>query len=331
VAPPSTPVPRLRQNRVYPWEELGSLFGFKPAYLSTAGGMIPRPKHGAVLLITHPAGGKSFDYDDYWDGADLIYTGRGQNGDQELVGANRDVAENSRELLLFEHTDARRLRYLGRATCATHWETTAPDRDGKDRRIYRFRLQLNSSPGRKSSARPRGRQGGSSRPRKASSVKTRPFDPDRTPASRKAAKPSDPDQQRILAEKADRAHQATLKNLGLWLRELGWYEIEEIDRATDLVATRPPKKAAKRVHFEVKSITMKNERSRVRGGLAQLLEYRLFLGEPEDGLCLVTSGPISDRRLQLLDSLGIGHIYIEKSTPHISDTGASRSLFRRSD
>ncbi len=331
ISRPRAATPRLQKNRVYSWEELGSLFDFKPEYLSTAGGMIPRPKHDAVLLITHPAGGRSFNYYDYWDGDELIYTGRGQKGDQELAGANRDVAENSRELLLFEHTDARRLRFLGLATCKTHWETTAPDRDGADRRIYRFRLQLTSPRGNKSSARPRGRQKNGTRPRDASSFKTRPFDPNRTSASRKTAKPSDLDQQRVLAEKADQAHQATLKSLGLWLGELGWYDLEEIDRATDLVATRPPKKAAKRVLFEVKSITMKNERSRVRSGLAQLLEYRLFLGEPDDGLCLVTNSPISDHRLQLLDSLEIGHLYIEGGSPHISDTGASRNTFRQPD
>jgi hypothetical protein len=44
--------------------------------------MIPRPDLNALLLITHPGGGKSFDYDDYWDGADLMYTGRGKKGDQ---------------------------------------------------------------------------------------------------------------------------------------------------------------------------------------------------------------------------------------------------------
>lgn len=329
ISRPRAAAPNLQKNQIYSWEELGSLFDFKPDYLSTAGGMIPRPKYDAVLLITHPAGGRSFNYHDYWDGDDLIYTGRGQKGDQELAGANRDVAENSRELLLFEHADARRLRYLGRAICKTHWETTAPDREGTNRRIYRFRLQPTSPRGRKSSARPRGRQERGTRRHDPSAFKVRPFDPDRPPASRKAAKPSDLDQQRVLTEKADHAHQATLKSLGLWLRELGWYDLEEIDRATDLVATQPTKMAAKRVLFEVKSITMKNERSRVRGGLAQLLEYRLFLGEPSDGLCLVTNGPISDHRLQLLDSVGIGHVYIEKSTPHISDTGASRSIFQR--
>jgi hypothetical protein len=45
----------------------------------------------SVLLITHPNGGKSFDYKDYWDGDDLIYTGRGKVGDQQRSGPNLDV------------------------------------------------------------------------------------------------------------------------------------------------------------------------------------------------------------------------------------------------
>ena len=61
-------------GRTYSWAELGAVFDFKPNYLSAAGGMIPRPSHGVLILITHPEGGKSFDYEDYWEGADLIYT-----------------------------------------------------------------------------------------------------------------------------------------------------------------------------------------------------------------------------------------------------------------
>jgi hypothetical protein len=64
---------------------------------------LPRPDHDALILITHPHGGKSFDYEDYWEGADLVYTGRRQNGDQELTGANGDVASNRRQLSVFEN------------------------------------------------------------------------------------------------------------------------------------------------------------------------------------------------------------------------------------
>lgn len=106
------PLPHLEVGTVYSWEQLSGLFGFKPAYLGAAGGIVSRPEHDALLLITHPGGGKSFDYEDYWDGADLIYTGRGKNGDQTLDGPNGDVAANSKELLVFENVGSRQLRYL---------------------------------------------------------------------------------------------------------------------------------------------------------------------------------------------------------------------------
>jgi len=42
--------------------------GFKTASLGSAGGMVPRPEHAALLVVTHPGGGKSFDYEDYRGG-----------------------------------------------------------------------------------------------------------------------------------------------------------------------------------------------------------------------------------------------------------------------
>jgi hypothetical protein len=90
----------LRLGSEYDWGEIGRIFGFSPNYLSAAGGMPISSAADAVLCITHPTGGKSFNYQDYWDGDDLIYTGRGQNGDQSRSGANRDVAENRRTIYI---------------------------------------------------------------------------------------------------------------------------------------------------------------------------------------------------------------------------------------
>jgi hypothetical protein len=85
------------------------------------------PRHNAVIVITHPGGGKSFDYDDYWDGADLIYTGKGQRGDQKRTGENRYVGDNSRTLLVFEQAGPAQLRYVGSPRCVKEWPETAPD------------------------------------------------------------------------------------------------------------------------------------------------------------------------------------------------------------
>lgn len=131
-------------DNVYSWVELGQVFGFKPAWLSAMGGMGPRPEQNALLLITHPGGGRSFDYSDHWDDetGDLIYTGRGQEGDQVLDGANRHLAENRFRNFLFEGAGTRRLRFRGKAVCKDVTWARGPDRDGLDRRILQFRLGI---------------------------------------------------------------------------------------------------------------------------------------------------------------------------------------------
>jgi hypothetical protein len=104
-------VSALEPGTTYSWEQLGAIFGFRPAYLSAVGGMAPRPEHGVVLLITHPGGARRIDYGDYWDGRDLIYTGRGTRGDQVREGANRLVGNNDAALLVFEKAGSRALEF----------------------------------------------------------------------------------------------------------------------------------------------------------------------------------------------------------------------------
>jgi hypothetical protein len=103
-------LPQLDVGRIYSWEELADAFGFKPGFFAMAGGMVPSAATGALLLITHPGGGRWFDYQDHWAGADLIYTGRGQHGDQRRDDArNLVVAENRRPLFVFQAAGPRRL------------------------------------------------------------------------------------------------------------------------------------------------------------------------------------------------------------------------------
>ncbi len=99
------PLPPLEVGRTYSWDELASLFSFKESYLGAAGGMVSRPEHDALLLITHPGGGRSFDYEDYWDGGDLIYTGRGKTGDQSLDGQNGEALLHESSLARTMPTD----------------------------------------------------------------------------------------------------------------------------------------------------------------------------------------------------------------------------------
>jgi hypothetical protein len=286
--------------------------------------MISRPAMDAVLLITNSNEGRTFDYGDRWKDGDLIYAGQGLLGDQQFTGVNRFTAENTRDLFLFEYAGSRRLLFHGQVRCVDYWESTGFDKEGEERRVYRFRLRLQDGKGRPA-AKPRRRSKRPPRERDAASFKTRPFDPSRKATRRRRSAPKDPERQLVLAEQADELHQETLRDFGLWLRDEGWVELGEMDGAIDLLAAR----AGRRVLFEIKSLGPTTERARVRSGLAQLLEYRLFLGEETDGLCLVTNRPILDRRLWLLDSLGIGHAYVENGTVSISGTASSHSIFDR--
>jgi hypothetical protein len=81
---PGVVAPALEVGQIYSWDELGRAFGFDPKLFQVGGGMLSRPERNALLLITHPGGARSFDYEDRWDGAALIYTGRGKTGDQRL-------------------------------------------------------------------------------------------------------------------------------------------------------------------------------------------------------------------------------------------------------
>lgn len=100
-----------------------------------------------------------------------------------------------------------------------------------------------------------------------------------------------------------------------------------MDGAIDLMATSPAATNKRRTLFEIKSIRANTERTRVRSGLAQLLEYHLFLGEKNDRLCLVSDRPISERRLRLLDSLSIAHVFVEDGQVRVSGTRSTRALF----
>lgn len=281
-------LPAFEPDRIYSWEELGSLFGFKPAHLSAAGGMVPRPDHNALVLIRHPHGGKSFDYEDYWEGTDLVYTGRGQIGDQELTGANGDVASNRRQLLVFENVGTRSLRFVGNATCAAHWPARGRDSCGNDRTIYRFRLVFD--PRGSVTQVPERLAGTTSTARgQPPQREPRPFDPSREISTIQLRR-SNLSQEEVLAatEKCARSHQEILVTLYHFFKEERWQLIEEVPATIDMTATRP---GFGRVIFEAKTITETNEMDQFRAGLSQLLEYRFFYGDPEDMLCVVVDAP----------------------------------------
>jgi len=136
------PSPQLEPGRIYGLDELADAFGLNPAFFNVAGGMVPSTAN-SLLLMTHPGGGKSFDYGDYRDGDDLVYTVRGKIGNQDRNDArNLDVAEKRRPLFVFEATAPGLRRFLGRAMNVKERTGRAPDDNGEMRDVLLFRLRF---------------------------------------------------------------------------------------------------------------------------------------------------------------------------------------------
>jgi hypothetical protein len=290
----------------YTPEQLAERFGFKPYYLRTAGGMVTVTAYNALLLITHAQRDASFQYGDYWDGDQLIYTGRGQKGDQKIETANLDVAENRRQLFVFEHVGTYRRRYLGRARCVSHAWERGPDKTGVGRQVLKFRLSFNEALPR--SAAPEIAHDGPRKPRTRAERRPRPFDEMRAPTPPTSnGRVADPAEVLQLFEKANQAHHQLLVQLKKRLLRDGWHGIEEIPAAVDLWASRNDA----RVIFEAKTISVDQELPQTRAALSQLLEYRFFYGRAEDLLCLVANRPISVPRQQFLNALGVQVIYFD--------------------
>jgi hypothetical protein len=220
-------LPELEVGRIYTWEELADAFGFKPAFFSAAGGMVPSAATNSLLLITHPGGGKSFDSQDHWDGADLIYRGRGKVGNQRRGDArNLDIAENRRPLFVFEAAGPRRLLFRGRAVNVEERTGRAPDDAGAMRDVLLFRLRFETTP-------PPPPEDAS----KAERVRAaRPFrdGPPAPPSGAQPAEPPDPDVVAAKREQANQDHHEILRALNGLLHAVGSDDISEIPGAIAL-------------------------------------------------------------------------------------------------
>lgn len=104
-----------------------------------------------------------------------------------------------------------------------------------------------------------------------------------------------PEEVAAAQEKARSKHHQLLADLNDFLIEAGWTEIHEVPGAIDLSAQRPSD--GRRVIFEAKTTNFTNSEVHWLNSL----EYRYFYGKADDALCLVTDGPISDRRSRFLE------------------------------
>ncbi|QRK06037.1 hypothetical protein JQX13_38820 [Archangium violaceum] len=318
-AAPRSSAPERIPGRVYSWDELGEMFGFRPSYLGRRGRMVPH--RGAVLLITDPEGAKSFNCEDYWDGRDLIYTGRARVGDQGLGDFDFRIVKNLSTLFVFERAGTRKLRFLGVAECQQYWWTYGDDDSGERRRILRFRLRfkgtgpqrqlLQAGPEREQVntivEEPAAEPEVPLQTQQPAHREPRPFDESRRPAAlTPSGERASPEETLALREKAVQNHHELLAALKRHLVAAGWDSIEEIPSAVDLWARAPLEGV--RVIFEAKTLDPSNEVHQTRAALSQLLEYRHFRGAAADELCLVTNAPISDARERFLATMGVAVI-----------------------
>ena len=248
--------------------------------------MVPSAATNSLLLITHPGGGKSFDYQDHWDGADLIYTGRGKVGNQQRDDArNLDVAENRRPLFVFEAAGPRRLLFRGRAVNVEGRTGRAPDDEGAMRDVLLFRLRFETTTAAPApSATPEDASPASAcgKPARSATSRQRPHPRRRSsPLIRRSSLRS--------ASKRTKTITRSSRALNSLLHAVGCDDVSEIPGAIDLWAIRPD---GSRVIFEAKTISAANELGQTRTGFAQLLEYRMEYGTPGDELCLVVDRPL---------------------------------------
>ena len=139
--------------------------------------------------------------------------------------------------------------------------------------------------------------------------RARPFDPDRRPGAAESRTGAiDREETLALQEKARHGHHVILARLYEWLWRIGWKDLEEIPAAIDLFGRRPD---GARVIFEAKTITPTNETDQCRSAVAQLLEYRLEHGRPDDLICIAVDDDVSTRRVEILERLGIGLVMPE--------------------
>jgi hypothetical protein len=225
-------------------------------------------------------------------------------GDQQLEGANWDVSENRKRLIVLEAAGAHRLRYVGEATCIDSWKARAADSQGQQRDVWKFRMSF-AQPVVSSEA-----VHATSTERNVLR-RPRPFTPHQAPEGRStvATRRTTPEEVAALQEKANREHQRLVASLCRSLVSAGWTNVEEIPSAVDLWGVPPDR--GSRVVFEVKSLSDSNEIHQCRAALAQLLEYRFFYGSDSDRLCVVVNRPVTDRRRVFLENLGVAVVIIE--------------------
>ena len=119
-------------------------------YKGQAQGGISTPKDFPVVFIFTSDAGEQHGYrDEYRDDGVFWYTGEGQVGNMKMDAGNKAIlehAKNKKTLNVFEYTRKAHVRFLGTAECLGYHEEIRPDREGQDRSVFVFHLDIDSVP-----------------------------------------------------------------------------------------------------------------------------------------------------------------------------------------
>lgn len=111
-------------------------------------GGISTPRDLPVIFIFTSDAGERHGYkDEYRDDGVFWYTGEGQKGDMTMEAGNkaiRDHAQNGKTIHVFEYTRKAHVRYVGSAECLGYHEEIRPDREGNNRNVFVFHLDIDS-------------------------------------------------------------------------------------------------------------------------------------------------------------------------------------------
>lgn len=119
-------------------------------YKGQSQGGISTPQSLPVIFIFTSDAGEQHGYkDEYRNDGIFWYTGEGQIGDMKMEAGNKAILEhtkNNKIIYVFEYTRKAHVRFLGTAECLGYHEETRPDREGQDRNVFVFHLDIDSVP-----------------------------------------------------------------------------------------------------------------------------------------------------------------------------------------
>lgn len=134
-------------------EEIHGVYGGQ-----SQGGISTPQRHSVVLIFTSASGEQHGYKDEFRDDGIFWYTGEGQIGNMKMVSGNKAILEhahNGKTIHAFEYTRKAHARYIGAADCVGYHEEIRPDREGNDRTVFVFHLDIDSTETKNTISEPR--------------------------------------------------------------------------------------------------------------------------------------------------------------------------------